>query len=174
MERVYCLIKLIRNIMCTKELKVKKSDALKAWRNGNSESKILLENLYGADTFKNQNVTDRIQSFEDAMEETGRPNVPDFSNLPEDMRTYHESLYKMTVIAEAINEGWTPNWDNDNERKWRPWFVMSPSGFAFDTSLCDRSLAIAGGSSRLCFKTEALATYAAKQFIDLWKSIQLK
>ena len=155
--------------MCTTELKVKKTNAIKAYNKAGTEGKALLENLYGVDTFKNQNIIDRIKSFEDAMEETGRPNVPDFSNVPQDMREYFKAQYKMSVIAEALNEGWTPNWDNDNERKWRPWLVMSPSGFAFCGSTFGYSLAYAGSGSRLCFKTRELSDYAGEQFIDLWR-----
>lgn len=81
----------------------------------------------------------------------------------------------MVVIAEALNEGWNPDWDNDDELKWRPWFWMSsPSGFAFDDTSYGDSNTYAGGGSRLCFKTDALADYAATQFIDIWKDIQLK
>ena len=44
----------------------------------------MLENLYGKEIFANQNVMDRIKTFEDAMEETGRKGAPDFSDLPKD------------------------------------------------------------------------------------------
>lgn len=160
--------------MCTAELKVSKVNALKAHRGADKDGKLLLENLYGKEVFLNQDVKDRIKTFDDALVETGRPNVPDFSDVPEDMRAYFVAQYKMSVIAEALNEGWTPDWDNGDERKWRVWFYMPPSAFAFDGSDCDYSLAGAGGGSRLCFKSEALAIYCAKQFLDIWKDIQLK
>jgi hypothetical protein len=31
-----------------------------------------------------------IKSFEDAVKATGRPDTPDFSNVPEDLREYFE------------------------------------------------------------------------------------
>lgn len=158
--------------MCVTELKVSKANALKAWRSADKDGRLLLENLYGKEAFQNQDVRDRIKTFEDALEETGRPDVPDFSNVPKDMRTYFVAQYKMSVIAEALNEGWTPNWDNSTEYKWRVWFKMSPSAFAFGGSRCGAT--DAGGGSRLCFKSEALAIYCAKQFLDIWKDIQLK
>lgn len=160
--------------MITTELKVSKVNALKAHRSADKEGKVLLENLYGKEVFQNQDVKDRIKTFEDALVETGRPNVSDFSNVPENMRAYFLAQYKMSVIVEALNEGWIPNWTDSNEKKWRVWFIMSPSAFAFDASYCDCSRAFAGSGSRLCFKSEALAIYCAKQFLDIWKYIQLK
>lgn len=153
-------------------LNVDKKNALKAWKEADNKGKSLLENLYGKEIFANQNVMDRIKTFEDALEDTGRPDLPDLSCLPEDMRKYFEAQYKMLVIAEALNEGWKPNWDDD-EYKYYPWFNMSPSSFAFRVSDYGRSLADASSGSRLKFKTRELAEYAAKQFIDIWKDIQI-
>lgn len=155
------------------ELTVDKKNALRAWNEADNKGKKLLENLYGKGTFENQNVMDRIKTFEDARDEIGRPDVPDFSMLPKDMRKHFEALYKMIVIVEALNEGWKPNWDDSNEYKYYPWFVMSPSAFAFDYSRFGNALADAGSGSRLRLRTSELAEYAAKQFIDIWKDIQL-
>lgn len=122
---------------------------------------------------ENQKITELVKSFEDARKLTGRPDVPDFSNLPADMRKYFEAQYKMIVIAEALNEGWIPDWDNYNEYKYYTWFALSPSSFAFAVSFYVLALAYAGSGSRLEFRTRELAEYAAKQFIDIWKDIQI-
>lgn len=122
---------------------------------------------------KKENIIDLIKTFDDARKLTGRPDVPDFSNLPTDMRKHFEAQYKMIVIAEALNEAWIPDWDNYDEYKYYPWFEMSPSSFAFYDSLYDDANASAGSGSRLKFRTRELAEYAAKQFIDIWKDIQI-
>ena len=118
-------------------------------------------------------ITDTIKTFADAAKATGRPETPDFSNAPEDLREYIEAHYQMVVIAEALNEGWQPDWSDSNEKKWIPWFKVS-SGFVFYDAYCDYSYADAGNGARLCFKTEALAEYAGRQFIDIWNKILLK
>mgnify|MGYP001001361818 CR=1 FL=1 len=126
---------------------------------------------------KKVDVTERIKSFEDAVKATGRPDVPDFSNLPEDLRKYFIAQYKMLVITEALNEGWEPNWSNHNEGKWVPWFYhasLSSAGFVFYVAYCNVSNASAGDGSRLCFKSDELATYAGTQFIEIWNHILLK
>lgn len=154
-------------------LNVDKKNALKAWREADNKGKQMLENLYGKEIFANQNVMDRIKTFEDAMEETGRKDVPDFSDLPKDMRKRFIALYKMEVITEALNEGWKADWDNLDENKYYPYFIMSPSSFAFYVSNFGCACAYAGSGSRLYYKTRELAEYSAKQFIDIWKDIQI-
>lgn len=160
--------------MNTTELKVSKVNALKAWRDTDKDGRLLLENMYGEKVFQNQDVRDRIKTFEDALVETSRPNVADFSNAPEDMKDYFVAQYKMSVIAEALNEGWAPDWDNDDEEKWRPWFVMEKAGFRFCGSRYVCSRTDAGSGSRLCFRTEKLSTYCAEQFLPIWRDIQLR
>lgn len=122
---------------------------------------------------ENKKITDLVKTFEDARKITGRPDVPDFSSLPEDLRKHFIALYKIVVITEALNEGWQPNWDNHNEYKYYPWFEMSPSSFAFYDSYYGNAYADAGSRSRLKFKTRELAKYAAIQFQDIWKDVQI-
>ena len=89
------------------------------------------------------------------------------------MRRHFIALYKMEVITEALNEGWKADWDNPDENKYYPYFIMSPSSFAFRDSDSGFAFAFAGSGSRLCYKTRELAEYSAKQFIDIWKYIQI-
>lgn len=118
-------------------------------------------------------ITEKIKTYEDALKETGRPDVPDMSAFPEDMRKHFTALYKMVVIVEALNEGWKPDWNNTNEQKCFPWFWMSPSSFAFGDSVYVSEDADAGSGSRLKLKSYELADYCGKQFEDIWKDIQL-
>ena len=120
-------------------------------------------------------VVERIKTFEDALKETGRPDVPVFNDVPEDLRDYFKAQYKAVVITEALNEGWKPDWEDENQKKYILWFwTKSPSGFAFGVANCDYSYPCAGSTSRLCFRTKALAEYAGKQFLDIWKDLIYK
>ena len=123
---------------------------------------------------ENQEVTERIKTFEDALKETGRPAVPEFSELPEDLRAYFKAQYKIVVIAEALNEGWKADWEDGGQQKFIPWFYVSSSGFAFDDTYYYCSYPNAGHASRLCFRTRALAKYAGEQFLNIWKDLILK
>ena len=115
-----------------------------------------------------------IKTVEDALKATGRPAVPEFSELPEDLRTYFQAQYKAVVIAEALNGKWRADWANKNQKKWYPWFTLSSSGFAFYDSVCRYSLPNAGGASRLCFESDELAEYAGEQFTDVWEDLITK
>lgn len=115
----------------------------------------------------------KIKTFEDACKALNiSTQLPDVSMLPSNEQKAIIAHYKLTVIARALNEGWKPNWDNDDERKYYPWFNMGEAaapGVGFSFSDCG----IGGGFSRvaspLCFKTFELAEYAGQQFTELYK-----
>jgi len=77
---------------------------------------------------------------------------------------------KLVIIAEALNEGWTPDWGNREWDKYYPWFNRggsSVSGFSYFG--CGRWVWTSCSGFRLCFKSRYLAQYAGKQFLDLFK-----
>lgn len=122
-------------------------------------------------------ITERINSFEDAQKATGRPDVPAFADLPEDLREYFQDLYRGIVINEGINNGWKPDWNDGNQAKYYPWLVYDPSsaGFVFDDTSWATTDAGAGFASRLCFfKTRADAEQAGKTFVDIYNKLLLK
>lgn len=113
-----------------------------------------------------------------------------FTSDGHDIFTY----LKLRIIAAALNEDWKPQFTEDEER-WYPWFMLWTeeelseksdewkadrhlistgdysgdwAGFAFSTSFDAPSASGAVFDSRLCFKSEALATYCGKQFIKFW------
>lgn len=101
---------------------------------------------------------------------------------------------KLRIIIAALNEGWVPLFTED-EWRWYPLFSLwteeelsemseewkaarhliskgdYSGGFAGFFTVCSAdapSYLHAHIGSRLCFKSEALATYCGKQFISLW------
>lgn len=106
---------------------------------------------------------------------------------------------KLRIIAAALNEGWEPEF-TEYEWRWYPWFTLwtedelseksdewkadrhlistgdysgDYAGFAYARSNGAPSLTAAFFGSRLCFKSEALATYCGKQFISLWADFNM-
>lgn len=78
----------------------------------------------------------------------------------------------MAIIAEALNEEWTPDWNNNNESKYHPWFnLKSEFGFVVPSYVSWTSYSSVG--SLLCFKTRELAIYAGKQFTDIYKGFMV-
>lgn len=160
-----------------------------------------------AQTAANRPITERVKTFEDACRELGEdhPFVLAYQNTnlrdPEVAEENRDILayMKLHIIAAALNEGWEPQFIED-EWRWFPWFTLwteeelseksdewkadrhlistgdysgDYAGFAFSHSSLAPSYSISYIGSRLCFKSEALATYCGKQFISLWADFNL-
>jgi hypothetical protein len=150
-------------------LQVEKTQVQTVYSKATPQEKSLLESLFGKDAIF-VNIMDGIKSFEDACSILGIfPNeLNRNSDLSADTRAYE----KLKVIVKALNEGWFPDWTNVDEYKYWPWFYMdknkySPSGFGLLGVGYHTTGSVVG--SRLCFKSEQLAKYAATQFNDLYK-----
>ncbi|MBS1988730.1 hypothetical protein JST56_07125 [Candidatus Dependentiae bacterium] len=147
-----------------KVLELTVDKALNAYKKGSENDRTLLENLYGKDVFS-MKITDRVQSFEDACTVLGLdPDAFEDTGLADDTVAYE----KLKVIAKALNEGWTPDWDNSNEYKYYPYFKMC-GGFSFFRVGSYYTLTCVG--SRLCFRSRELAEHAAKIGFDLYKQL---
>lgn len=95
--------------------------------------------------------------------------LPDFSMAPAEDQKALTDHYKMIIIAKALNEGWKPNWNNDNEYKYYPWFDME-NGFVCCGRDFDDACSIVG--SRLCFRSSDIVEHlvAQPEFFELYKS----
>ena len=160
-----------------------------------------------AQTAANRPITERVKTFEDACRELGEdhPFVLAYQNTnlrdPEVAEENRDILayMKLRIIAAALNEGWEPQFTED-EYRWYPYFTLWAeeelseksdewkadrhlistgdysvdwAGFAYSCSACAPSFAYAFFGSRLCLKSEALATYCGKQFISLWADFNM-
>lgn len=105
---------------------------------------------------------------------------------------------QLKTIIEALNEGWKPQLTED-EYRWYPWFYLYTKeeikrkskadlkrqrglllggdarsgaycGFAYVSSHYTPSFTSANVGSRLCLKSEELADYCGRQFIEIWFS----
>ena len=123
-----------------------------------------------------QNITDRVKTYADACAVLGiKETLPDVGGLRPKDRPSVTAYYKLIVIAQALNEGWEPDWTNEDQEKWFPWFYFDreknkTAGFAFAYTSHAPTTTDAGIGSRLCFKTEALCAYAARQFEPLYEA----
>jgi hypothetical protein len=95
--------------------------------------------------------------------------LPVVKGMPLRMQKAQLAYAKLVIITQALNEGWEPNWDDSNEWKYWPWFYMNKPGFRFHGSHFVITDSYSSGGSRLCFKSEELASYAGRQFLDLYR-----
>lgn len=109
------------------EITIQKDKLLAAYNGASDEQKRLLESMYGKDTFKSENVMDRIKTFDDACKELG--DIHSFvvafkiakvnGAFGPDIIAY----LKLRIICAALNEGWKPKNDKD-EHRYYPWFYI--------------------------------------------------
>lgn len=151
-------------------LQIKQDSLLVAFRNAGKEGKKVLSDLFGKQVALYDNITDRVKTFEDACQVLGiSTDVPEVKGLPRKHQKAIVANYKLIIIAEALNEGWKPNWQDSNEYKYYPWFDMSnPAGVGCSHALNAASTTSANIGSRLCFKNRELAIYFGQTFTDLF------
>lgn len=158
-----------------KTLQIDEKKAKGLYENASPEFQAMLEDTFGKKFFKS--IQDRIKSYEDACLELGLDpeDLPEVDNCePEDQASII-AFYKLTIIARALNEGWKPNWKDSSEYKWFPWFKVNrdAAGVGCSSSYYTASTAGAAIGSRLCCKSDELATYFGKQFGNLWSEYLL-
>lgn len=110
-------------------------------------------------------ITDRVKTIQDAYRLTGKTRKL-YSDDTDEEIAYRD----LKTVIEALNEGWTPEWKDESQYKYFPWFYMDKKGSGFCLYNVDWGCSHSDVPSRLCFKSEKLARYAAAQFIDLYKA----
>lgn len=153
-----------------KTLQVKEQEVIEVYKKSNDTEKSLLTKIFGEKTFKTPETFESIKNFEDACKKLKlKGNIlPDVKMFP---KKHQEALIahaKLIIIAEAINEGWQPNWEDYNEQKWYPYFTVR-GGFRFRASAYRYDNTYTCVGSRLCFKTKTIAEYIGKNFMELYK-----
>lgn len=89
---------------------------MNAYKHASEEQKALLENMFGKDMFKPQNIMERVKTFEDACEVLGEehPYVQEYwgvVNVDLDITQDLIAYLKLRIIVAALNEGWKPKYD---------------------------------------------------------------
>lgn len=121
-----------------------------------------------------KNVMERIKTFADAVDALGEEHlfVKEHNNASAigcsaDLGAYID----LRIIVAALNEGWEPTFAED-EKRWYPWFRIMVGGVACACAgaVSDSLYTGSAYGSRLAFKSEELAEYAGKQFIDIYKA----
>lgn len=117
------------------------------------------------------NTEKKIASYEDACRVLNiQPiNEEAFNIFPKEDQRSMLAYHKLTVITRALNNGWKPNWDDQNEWKYYPLFRYVNAGLSCAGTNNSATNTSAYLGSRLCFPTSALAKYAAEHFADLYR-----
>lgn len=117
------------------------------------------------------NTEKKIASYEDACRVLNIQPINEevFNIFPKEDQRSMLAYHKLTVITRALNNGWKPNWDDQNEWKYYPLFRYVNAGLSCALTNTAATYTYAAVGSRLCFPTSALAKYAAEHFADLYR-----
>lgn len=117
------------------------------------------------------NTEKKIASYEDACRVLNIQPINEevFNIFPKEDQRSMLAYHKLTVITRALNNGWKPNWDDQNEWKYYPLFRYVNAGLSVAYTSYAATTTYANLGSRLCFPTSALAKYAAEHFADLYR-----
>lgn len=167
---------------------------LEAYEKSDDYGKEILEGIFGKEAFTTC-IKDKVKTFMDAVEILGRNNqsVKDYYNIAN--KTCAKDIIafaKLKVIAEALNEGWKPEYDILDGSYYTSFDFISEEEFerlkenekakCLVFNLPDKEIKIAIVSSKLSVACEAykislksreLAEYLGQQFIDIWKDYLL-
>jgi len=156
-----------------KTVQIEESKARSMYNTASPEFKQLLEDTFGKEFFSVK-ITDRVKTYEDACSELGETPLNESELKSAGFTTDEINYRKLKTVTKALNEGWVPDWNNDKQQKWYPYFRLSSGVFVFCGAGYGYSFASAGDGSRLCFKSEELAEYAGKQFLDIYSALLQK
>ncbi len=146
------------------KVEINKEKAKKLYPKSEDWFKAELEEAFGKDCFRKKDFRD-IKTFEDACKELELDPSEVFSCSD----TSDEIAYmKLKAVIRAINQGWIPDWNNSDEKKWWPYFNFS-SGFGFSYADYNYDNTNTNVSSHLCFESEEKAVHAGKTFIKLFE-----
>lgn len=186
-------------------MEIKETNVKAAYNAADESGKQMLRNLFPDIDFEKDNrpVTERIKTVEDAINDLGEDHrlvkayraIEGMTGLGSDLYSY----LKLRIVAAALNEGWEPQFTQDEWRYYAWFYLWTDEELAEKTEEWKRerclrptnnyrgewagladayshnapSTSTAYFGSRLCFKSDTLAEYAAKQFIDLWMDFYL-
>lgn len=112
----------------------------------------------------------RIKSYGDICEELNEKEltIEDFCFLPISDQCKSLAIAKLKQIERVVNNGWIPDWDNQSQQKWYPWFNKAGSGLVFRASggdLGDFAGAVA------YFYDEKTSNWVGNIFIDIYSNL---
>ena len=118
-------------------------------------------------------VMDRIKTVDDSLEDNGhiyneKRVRREWESLGLSQKEIAFRLLKM--LAKSLNEGWEPDYENENENKYYPRFKVKKGDiFMLWGTYFDCTIKV----TPIAFKSSELAEYAGTQFIDLYKQFLL-
>lgn len=153
-----------------RNLVIDEDDAYRLYPSASPVLKKIMEDAFGKEHFEYKPITERINTYKDAFDMLDKQDI---QWIHEMINVDDAGYRKLKVIACALNEGWTPDWLDGEQRKWYPTFTLSLNEGKLKFSKAVYDLQCLDANSALVFKSEKLAEYAGTCFIDLYSDYLL-
>lgn len=116
-----------------------------------------------------------VSSFEDAATFLGMDPelLPNLSSIPRRFKRPLIAYFKLMVVCEAINQGWSPDLASKNQIKFYPLFIADKSGKDFSECKHFTTTSELRVPSFLFCETIEKEKYLASQFLELFKDMML-
>lgn len=159
--------------------------ATKVVEDNKDDSCIKIPTDYIVEEIEEMDVNERIKDFRSAKMVIGPARfifAEELVHLPTaEINAGHiealNALNQLFTIAEAWNkeDGFVPDFSNEKQDKWFPWFRYNKNAAEFVCVNMSRipGAACAALGSRLCFKTSERAKQFGEQFSDLYNKVFL-
>lgn len=110
------------------DLTISRENVIKNYKASDDNTKKTLEAIFGKDLFVPKDVTERIKTFDDAIKELGESHtlVRTYNSALGIIQSGSEDMFaylKLRIICAALNEGWEPEFTED-EWRYYPWFFL--------------------------------------------------
>ena len=184
------------------QITINKDNILNAYNHATEEQKELLRNMFGKDIFQPKDIRVRIKTLGDAVIILGNNNksVIDFNEIFNSACSKDIIAFsKLKIIVEALNEGWKPTFDEKEYRYYPSFYIYSRNEYDELNENQKKELIVVGKSKNnlnvnssniyalevtaasfsvtsgyhLALRTQELAVYCGKQFIDIWADFLL-
>lgn len=157
-------------------LQISKANALDAFKKAETSGRQLLSNLFGKKVFA-IDVFERIQCWNDVYEDHGlNPATALPYPIPaNEDQVWLNTVEKVRLLFKSLNEGWKPNYDDENEGKYWPVYrKVKGAGFGFSYSRTGWTYPHTYAGSRLVLKDMPRVLHAVRYFDDDLKTFYTK
>lgn len=134
--------------------------------------KIEIPNGYEIDTEKStfENIVFKeITNHMDEVYKYHNTTEEEFNKLYENLPKHVKAFEKECMVVAFYNKGWTPDFSNNSEYKYYPWFYMD--NFSLDVVNCFYSCSDV--PRHLLFKNEKDCREAVKKYFEVFKESRL-
>lgn len=168
------------------------------YNGGNKEAREAIKAALGNRFSDVLPIQERVKTFDDAYNELGEdhPLCKEYRSIKYGYADFGKDMIayaKLRIITAALNEGWEPQF-TEGERRWYGWYDLiskedydalsdedksrcvgrsyndayAYGGLVYSNASAASWYSFTSSSSRLAFKSEKLAAYAAQQFIEIY------